>query len=93
MYLKVLIFIAFDPPEYLRQLALELINSNILDDAFLAYTYGSRNEMSYTGSCIYIRAQDNSCQFNLRNTTGCSVFCSDFNDIDSALDKILVEFE
>ncbi|GFX19076.1 uncharacterized protein TNCV_3012201 [Trichonephila clavipes] len=32
-----------DPPEFLRQLGLEVI-SNIPDDAFLKYTDGSRNE-------------------------------------------------
>ncbi|GFT59928.1 RNase H domain-containing protein [Nephila pilipes] len=74
-----------DPPEYLRELAIELINSNIPDDAILVYTDHSGNEMSYSGSGIYIRSQDNSRQFNLRNPNGGSELIT----IDSALNKIL----
>ncbi|GFU07789.1 uncharacterized protein NPIL_314251, partial [Nephila pilipes] len=63
-----------DPPDYLRQLAPELINSNTPDDANLVYTEGSRNEMPYSSNGIDIRFQDNSCQFTVRNPDGCSDF-------------------
>ncbi|GFU24064.1 RNase H domain-containing protein [Nephila pilipes] len=45
--------------------------------------------MSYSDRGIYFRSQDNSCQFNLRNLEGCSVFRSELIAIDSALSKIL----
>ncbi|GFT05814.1 uncharacterized protein NPIL_253081 [Nephila pilipes] len=78
-----------DPSEYLRKLVLVLINSNIPDDDILLYTDGSRNKMSYSSSGIYIRSQDDSYQFNLRNPDGCFLFRIEFTTIDSALDKIL----
>ncbi|GFT36748.1 uncharacterized protein NPIL_383211 [Nephila pilipes] len=59
-----------DPPEYLRQHSLELINSNIPDDAILVYTDSSRNELSYSDNGIYNMAEDHSCKFNLRNPDG-----------------------
>ncbi|GFU05246.1 uncharacterized protein NPIL_426491 [Nephila pilipes] len=77
------------PPEYLRQLPLKLINSNIPDNAILVYMDGSRNEISYSSSGIHKRAQDNSQQFNLRNPNGCFAFLSELIDTDSALNMIL----
>ncbi|GFT06579.1 hypothetical protein NPIL_257821 [Nephila pilipes] len=47
------------------------------------------NGMSHSSSSIYIGAQDDSCQFNLRNPNGCFVFLSAFIAIDSVLNKIL----
>ncbi|GFV33886.1 uncharacterized protein TNCV_4754971 [Trichonephila clavipes] len=64
-----------DPPDSFKQLALEVIN-NIPDDALLMYTDGSRNEHSRSGSAIYIKSQNYSRHIKLRNSEGCSVFCS-----------------
>ncbi|GFW22053.1 gag-pol [Trichonephila clavipes] len=77
-----------DPPEFLRQLALEVI-SNIPEDAFLIYTDGSRNEHSRSESGIYIKSQIYSSHIKLRNTDGCSVFRRELIAIDTGLKEAL----
>ncbi|GFS81899.1 RNase H domain-containing protein [Nephila pilipes] len=61
----------------------------IPDYAILVYTVGSRSEVSHYGCGIYIRAQDNSCQFNLRNPDGCFIFRDELITIDSVFNNIL----
>ncbi|GFV70580.1 uncharacterized protein TNCV_3841641 [Trichonephila clavipes] len=77
-----------DPPEFLKQLALEVI-SNIPDDALLIYTNGSRNEHSRSGSGIYIKSQNYSSHIKPRNSDGCSVFRSELIAIDTGLKEAL----
>ncbi|GFX92811.1 gag-pol [Trichonephila clavipes] len=77
-----------DPPEFLKQLALEVIR-NIPDDALLIYTDGSRNEHSRSDSGIYIKSQNYSRHIKLRNSDGCSVFRIQLIAIDIGLNKAL----
>ncbi|PRD33631.1 UNVERIFIED_CONTAM: hypothetical protein NCL1_17091 [Trichonephila clavipes] len=58
-----------DPPEFLRQLVLEVI-SNIPDDTFLTYTDDSRNEHSRSGGSIYVKSQNYCSHTKLRNSDG-----------------------
>ncbi|GFY31212.1 gag-pol [Trichonephila clavipes] len=77
-----------DPPEFLKQLALEVI-SNIPDNALFIYTDGSRNEHSRSSSGIYIKSQNYSSHIKLRNSDGCSVFPTELIAIDTGLKETL----
>ncbi|XP_054719197.1 uncharacterized protein LOC129228541 [Uloborus diversus] len=75
-----------DVPEYLRQLALEVINS-IPSYATLIYTDGSKDESNHTGSGIYI--ENPSVRLSRRNPDHCSVFKSELIAIKEGLNQIL----
>lgn len=75
-----------DVSEYLRQLALEVIN-NIPSDAILIYTDGSKDELNHTGSGAFI--QNLSIRLSRRNPENCSVFRSELIAIDEGLKTIL----
>ncbi|GFS51710.1 gag-pol [Trichonephila clavipes] len=77
-----------DPPEFLKQLALEVI-SNIPDDVLLIYTDGSSNEHSRFGSGIYIKSKNYSSHIKLRNSDGYSVFHSELIAINTSLKEAL----
>ncbi|GFW83076.1 hypothetical protein TNCV_4605031 [Trichonephila clavipes] len=55
-----------DPPEYLRQLALEIINK-IPATAMQIYTDGSKDEQNSWGSGIFIKAPNCSHNIKIRN--------------------------
>ncbi|GFY26276.1 RNase H domain-containing protein [Trichonephila clavipes] len=71
-----------DVPEYLRQLALEIIN-DIPSDAILIYTDGSKDESNRTGSGAFIE------KLSRRNPENCSVLRSELIAIDEGLKSIL----
>ncbi|GFT86654.1 RNase H domain-containing protein [Trichonephila clavipes] len=73
-----------DPPEYLRQLALEIINK-IPATAMQIYTDGSKDEQNSCGSGIFIKAPNCSHNIKIRNSDFCSVFRSELIAIDEAL--------
>ncbi|GFW63436.1 RNase H domain-containing protein [Trichonephila clavipes] len=73
-----------DPPEYLRQLALEIINK-IPATAMQIYTDGSKDEQNACGSGIFIKAPNCSHNIKIRNSDFCSVFRSELIAIDEAL--------
>ncbi|GFX93885.1 gag-pol [Trichonephila clavipes] len=79
---------ASDPPEFIRQLTLEVI-SNIPDDAFLIYTDVSRNKHTRSESGIYIKSQNYSSHTKLRNSDGCSVLRNELIAIDTGLKEAL----
>ncbi|GFW96756.1 uncharacterized protein TNCV_2848121 [Trichonephila clavipes] len=56
-----------DPPEYLRQLALEIINK-IPATAMQIYTDGSKDEQNSCGSGIFIKAPNCSHNIKIRNS-------------------------
>ncbi|GFW29039.1 putative RNA-directed DNA polymerase from transposon BS [Trichonephila clavipes] len=62
-----------DPPEYLRQLALEIINK-IPANAMQIYTDGSKDDRNSCGSGIFIKAPNCSHNIKIRNPDFCSVF-------------------
>ncbi|GFW03907.1 putative RNA-directed DNA polymerase from transposon BS [Trichonephila clavipes] len=65
-----------DPPEYLRQLALEIINK-IPAAAMQIYTDGSKEDQNSCGSGIFIKAPNCSHNIKIRNPDFCSVFRSE----------------
>ncbi|GFU44467.1 RNase H domain-containing protein [Trichonephila clavipes] len=73
-----------DPPEYLRQLALEIINK-IPATAMQIFTDGSKDEQNSCGSGIFIKAPNCSHNIKIRNSDFCSVFRSELIAIDEAL--------
>ncbi|GFX19333.1 putative RNA-directed DNA polymerase from transposon BS [Trichonephila clavipes] len=73
-----------DPPEYLRQLALEIINK-IPATAMQIYTDGIKDEQNSCGSGIFIKAPNCSHNIKIRNSDFCSVFRSELIAIDEAL--------
>ncbi|GFX86336.1 putative RNA-directed DNA polymerase from transposon BS [Trichonephila clavipes] len=73
-----------DPPEYLCQLALEIINK-IPATAMQIYTDGSKDEQNSCGSGIFINAPNCSHNIKIRNSDFCSVFRSELIAIDEAL--------
>ncbi|GFV12562.1 RNase H domain-containing protein [Trichonephila clavipes] len=73
-----------DPPEYLRQLALEIINK-IPATAMQIYTDGSKDEQNSCSSGIFIKAPNCSHNIKIRNSDFCSVFRSELIAIDEAL--------
>ncbi|GFV88674.1 RNase H domain-containing protein [Trichonephila clavipes] len=73
-----------DPPEYLRQLALEIINK-IPATAMQIYTDGSKDEQNSCGSGIFIKAPNCSHNIKIRNSDFCSVFRSELIAIDEDL--------
>ncbi|GFS89532.1 putative RNA-directed DNA polymerase from transposon BS [Trichonephila clavipes] len=73
-----------DPPEYLRQLALEIINK-IPAAAMQIYTDGSKDDRNSCGSGIFIKAPNCSHNIKIRNPDFCSVFRSELIAIDEAL--------
>ena len=77
-----------DIPTYLRQIALELINT-ISKEATIIYTDGSRNAYSRSGSGVYFKSGNDSCHIKLRNPDGCSVFRSELIAIDAGLNRVL----
>ncbi|XP_054711316.1 uncharacterized protein LOC129220907 [Uloborus diversus] len=75
-----------DAPDYLRQLALEVIDG-IPSDAILIYTDGSKDELNNTGSGVFIESL--SVQLSRRNPDNCSVFRSELIAINEGLNTIL----
>ncbi|GFU67850.1 RNase H domain-containing protein [Trichonephila clavipes] len=73
-----------DPPEYLRQLALEIINK-IPATAIQIYTDGSKDEQNSCGSGIFIKAPNCSHNIKIRNSTFVLFFRSELIAIDEAL--------
>ncbi|GFW87708.1 RNase H domain-containing protein [Trichonephila clavipes] len=73
-----------DPPEYLRQLALEIINK-IPATAMQIYTDGSKDEQNSCGSGMFIKAPN--CSHNIKIRNFCSVFRSELIAIDEALES------
>ncbi|GFT41156.1 RNase H domain-containing protein [Trichonephila clavipes] len=73
-----------DPPEYLRQLALEIINK-IPATAMQIYTDGTKDDQNSCGSGIFIKAPNCSHNIKIRNPDFCSVFRSELIAIDEAL--------
>ncbi|GFS58981.1 RNase H domain-containing protein [Trichonephila clavipes] len=73
-------------PELLRQLALEVIN-NILDQALIVYTYGSRSDTGSAGRGIFSNTPGNDVKISIRNPDHCSVFRSELIAISGALDQ------
>ncbi|GFT86484.1 putative RNA-directed DNA polymerase from transposon BS [Trichonephila clavipes] len=71
-----------DPPEYLRQLALEIINKI---PATAIYADGSKDDQNSCGSGIFIKAPNCSHNIKIRNPDFCSVFRSELIAIDEAL--------
>ncbi|GFV94007.1 putative RNA-directed DNA polymerase from transposon BS [Trichonephila clavipes] len=74
-----------DPPEYLRQLALEIINK-IPATAMQIYTDGSKDDQNSCGSGIFIKAPNCSHNIKIRNPDLCSVFRSDRSAIQHLSD-------
>ncbi|GFW83157.1 RNase H domain-containing protein [Trichonephila clavipes] len=73
-----------DPPEYLRQLALEIINK-IPAAAMQIYVDGSKDDRNSWGSVIFIKAPNCSHNIKIRNLDFYSVFRSELISIDEAL--------
>ncbi|GFT68858.1 RNase H domain-containing protein [Trichonephila clavipes] len=73
-----------DPPEYLRQLALEIINK-IPAAAMQIFTDGSKDDRNSCGSGIFIKAPNCYHNIKIRNPGFCSVFRSELIAIDEAL--------
>ncbi|GFW40670.1 putative RNA-directed DNA polymerase from transposon BS [Trichonephila clavipes] len=65
-----------DPPEYLRQLTLEIINK-IPAAAMQIYTDGSKDDRNSRGSGIFIKAPNCSHNIKIRNPDFCFVFRSE----------------
>ncbi|GFX67758.1 RNase H domain-containing protein [Trichonephila clavipes] len=72
----------YDVPEYLRQLALEVVN-DVPSDAILIHTDGSKDESNRTGSGAFIEKL--SIQLYRRNPENCSVLRSELIAIDEGL--------
>lgn len=75
-----------DVPEYLRQLALEVINS-VPSDATLIFTDGSKDDSNNTGSGIFI--ENLAVRLSRRNPDHCSVFRCEMIAIKEGLKTIL----
>ncbi|GFX74919.1 putative RNA-directed DNA polymerase from transposon BS [Trichonephila clavipes] len=73
-----------DPPEYLRHLALEIINK-IPAAAMQIYTDASKDDRNSCGSGIFIKAPNCSHTIKITNPDFCSVFRSELIAIDEAL--------
>ncbi|GFV54781.1 RNase H domain-containing protein [Trichonephila clavipes] len=73
-----------DPPEYLHQLALEIINK-IPAAAMQTYTDGSKDDRNSYGSGIFIKAPKCSHNIKIRNPDFCSVFRYELIAIEEAL--------
>ncbi|XP_015919049.1 uncharacterized protein [Parasteatoda tepidariorum] len=73
-------------PDYLRLLAFKAI-SNIPKHAMKIFTDGSKNDLSQTGSGIFI--ENHSLKLSRRNPDNCSVFRSKLIAIDVGLETIL----
>ncbi|GFY22001.1 RNase H domain-containing protein [Trichonephila clavipes] len=73
-----------DTPEYLRQLALEIINK-IPAAAMQIYTDGNKDDRNSCGSGIFIKAPNCFHNIKIGNTEFCSGFRSELIAIDEAL--------
>lgn len=76
-----------DLPDYLHQLALEIINRIPATD-ILIYTDGSKDDRGSCGSGIFIKAPDFSRKLTIKNPDFCSVFRSELIAIEEALNAI-----
>ncbi|GFV00610.1 RNase H domain-containing protein [Trichonephila clavipes] len=79
-------------PELLRQLALEVIN-DILNQALIVYTDGSRSDTGRAGSGIFSNIPGNDVKISIRNPDHCSVFRSELIAISGALDHALNSYK
>ncbi|GFT64992.1 RNase H domain-containing protein [Trichonephila clavipes] len=75
-------------PEFLRQLALKVIN-DIHDQALIIYTDGSRTDTVRAGSGIFSNTPGNYVKISIRSPDHCSVFRSELIAISGALDHAL----